>query len=63
MFMMSYDVTGGGPMEAPIWTFSTCTQIDHITFTLENMQQTVKICKKKKKSTLFGCCTVLDLLP
>ncbi len=37
------------------WTFSTCTQIDHITFTLEDMPQ-------KKKSTLFGCCTVYYIL-
>ncbi len=38
--MMSYDVTGGGPMEAPI--FSTCTQIDPITFSLEDIHKNVK---------------------
>ncbi len=33
------DVTGGGPMEAPIGTFITCTQIDS---TLEDIHKNVK---------------------
>ncbi len=39
---MSYDVTGGGPMEAPIIELSVCTQIDPITFSLEDIHKSVK---------------------
>ena len=49
--MMSCDVTGGVPMEAPIVELSICTQIDPITFCLEDIHKNVSF-------TLFGCCTV-----
>ena len=56
--MMSYDVTGGGPMEVPIVEFQyTSTQITLIQshyFSSEDIHKNVKI----ESSTLFGCCTV-----
>ena len=47
---MSYDVTGGGPMEAPIVVLSVPA--------LKLIQSHLDIHKNVKSSTLFGCCTV-----
>ncbi len=54
---MQYYVTGGGPMEASVVELSVpvLKLIIIITFTLDYMQQNIK------KSTLFGCRTVVAM--